>query len=103
MKKLMIGAACAVLAGAGSAAERVVTAYADNVCVERGAADKPVFIVNATGHAGVLVSLAAAPKAVRAFDVLGREVPVAVPPAGLSRVEVPAGGHLEIVWQGLAK
>ena len=50
-----------------------------------------------------LVSLAAAPKAVRAFDVLGREVPVAVPPAGLSRVEVPASGHLEIVWQGLAK
>ena len=86
-----------------SAAERVVTAYADNVCVESGAADKPVFIVNATGRAGVLVSLAAAPKAVRAFDVLGREVPVAVPPAGLSRVEVPASGHLEIVWQGLAK
>ena len=81
-----------------SAAERVVTAYAHNVCVESGAADKPVFIVNATGRSGVLVSLAAAPKAVRAFDVLGREVPVAVPPAGLSRVEVPASGHLEIVW-----
>lgn len=42
-------------------------------------------------------------KAVLAFDVLGDEVPVAVPPAGLSRVDVPASGHLEIVWQGLAK
>ena len=29
-----------------------------------------------------------------------REVPVAVPPAGLSRVEVPASGHLEIVFDG---
>ena len=76
----------------------MVTVYSDNVCADAGAADKPVFVVNATGRAGVLVSLAAAPKAVRAFDVLGREVPVAVPPAGLSRVEVPASGHLEIVW-----
>ena len=72
--------------------------YSPSACADLGAADKPVFIVNATGRAGVLVSLAAAPKAVRAFDVLGREVPVAVPPAGLSRVEVPASGHLESVW-----
>lgn len=81
-----------------SATERVVAAYADNVCVDCGAADKPVLVVNATGRRGVLVSLAAKPKAVRAFDVFGKETPVAVPPAGLSRIDIPASGHLEIVW-----
>ena len=81
-----------------SAEERVVTAYADNVCVDCGAADKPVFVVNATGRRGLIVSLPAVPKAARAYDVFGRESPVSVPTAGLSRVDVPASGHLELVW-----
>lgn len=81
-----------------SAKERVVATYSDNVFVDCGAADKPVFVVNATGRRGVVVSLAAPPKSARAFDVFGREVPVGIPPAGVSRVDVPASGHLELAW-----
>ena len=81
-----------------SAGERIVTVYAENVVADAGAADKPVLVVNATGRPGLFVSLPRKPKAVRAFDVLGREVPVPVPDAGCARVEVPASGHLELAW-----
>ena len=88
MKKLMIIVACAALAGAGSATD-----------LEQKM--KPVrSFTTALGAQGEIVCDAPGDWS---FDVLGREVPVAVPPAGLSRVEVPASGHLEIVWQGLAK
>ena len=87
MKKLMIVVACAALAGAGSATD-----------LEQKM--KPVrSFTTALGAQGEIVCDAPGDWS---FDVLGREVPVAVPPAGLSRVEVPASGHLEIVWHGLA-
>ncbi len=81
-----------------SAQERVVTSYSKSTVVSCGPADKPVFLVNATGGRGVVAELAAEPKAARLFDVFGAEVPCARPPAGLSRIDIPAGGHLELVW-----
>lgn len=81
-----------------SAKERVVTAYSPSAVVPCGPADKPVFLVNATGGRGVVAEWTARPKAVRAFDVFGEEVLCARPPVGISRIGVPAGGHLEICW-----
>ena len=83
---------------AESVAERVVAAYADDVCVNCGAADKPVFLVNATGSGAVLAELKATPKSIRAFDVLGNEVTAPKASAGISRLAVPASGHLELRW-----
>lgn len=43
------------------------------------AADRPVYVLNGTGKAGVTVDLAAAPKSVEVYDTFGGRV--AAPPA----------------------
>ena len=80
-----------------SADERVIAVYADDTCVKAGAADRPVFLVNATGKAGVLAELAAKPSTVEYFDVFGEKTGEASVPAGLVRLAVPASGYAKIV------
>ena len=72
--------------------------YAEDVCVKAGDADRPVFLVNATGRAGVLAELAARPAKVECFDVFGRKTGEAAVAAGLVKLPVPASGFAEIVW-----
>lgn len=79
-----------------SAAERIVTSYSKSTVVDCGSLNKPVFVVNATGGRGVILELATSPQKARAFDVFGKEVPIALPKAGISRVDIPAGGYLEL-------
>ena len=81
-----------------SADERVIAVYADDVCARAGAADRPVFLVNATGKAGVLAELAAKPAKVEYFDVFGEKTGEAAPSAGLVRLAVPASGYARIEW-----
>ena len=81
-----------------SADERVIAVYADDVCARAGAADRPVFLVNATGRAGVLVELAAKPEKVEYFDVFGEKTGEAAPSNGLVRLAVPASGYARIGW-----
>jgi len=81
-----------------SADERVIAVYADDVCARAGAADRPVFVVNATGKAGVLVELAAKPEKVEYFDVFGEKTGEAAPSNGLVRLAVPASGYARIGW-----
>ena len=81
-----------------SADERVIAVYADDVCTRAGAADRPVFLVNATGRAGVLVELAAKPEKVESFDVFGEKTGEAAPSSGLVRLAVPASGYARIGW-----
>ena len=76
-----------------SADERVIAAYADDVCVKAGAADRPVFLVNATGKAGVLAELAAKPAKVEYFNVFGEKTGEANVAAGIVRLAVPASGY----------
>lgn len=78
-----------------SAGERVVVAYSDDVCVRTGAADRPVWIVNATGGAGALVDFAATAK-VEFFDVFGRRSGDATVGAGIVRLAVPASGYAKV-------
>ena len=80
-----------------SAAERIVAAYADDVCVRAGAADRPVFLVNATGGPGMLVELAA-PCRVEFFDVFGKPAGKTSSGAGIVRLAVPASGYAKVSW-----
>ena len=80
-----------------SAAERVVAVYSGDVCVRSGAADKPVYVVNATGGGKVLADFAA-PARLELFDVFGKPAGVASVPAGLVRIDVPASGYAKVNW-----
>lgn len=80
-----------------SAHERMIAAYSDDVCVKAGEADKPVFIVNATGGDKVLVELPSSGRA-EFFDVFGKAVGgISVSP-GIVRLPVPASGYAKITW-----
>lgn len=79
---------------AESAAERIVAVYDDMNYVPVGAADKPVYMINATGTGSVVVELAAAPVSAEAYNVYGEKVDVAVPAAGVSRVQIPESGYM---------
>ena len=80
-------------------AERVVAVYADDVCVKSGKADKPVFLVNATGKAGALVELDAKPARVEFFNVFGEKVGEASVSAGPVRLDIPPSGFAKIAWR----
>ena len=80
-----------------SADERVVAVYANDVCARSGAADRPVYLVNATGGAGALVDLAA-PARVEFFDVFGKPAGETKVRAGIVRLAVPSSGYAKITW-----
>ena len=80
-----------------SASERIVAAYSGDVCVRAGAADRPVFLVNATGGTGMVVEFPA-PCRVEFFDVFGKRAGEASASAGISRLAVPASGYAKVAW-----
>ena len=80
-----------------SAAERVMAVYSGDVCVRSGAADKPVYIVNATGGDSVLAEMSA-PARVDFFDVFGKPAGSTAAAAGLVRLSVPASGYAKVTW-----
>ena len=79
------------------AEERVVAVYANDVCVRTGVADRPVFIVNATGGRGTLVEFAADAR-IELFDVFGKPTGTASVAKGLLRIDVPPSGFAKVVW-----
>ena len=62
----------------------------------RGAADRKVILVNATGKAGLYAKLPACPRMIRVFDVTGRETQAEIPSAGLVSLPVPSSGYAEL-------
>jgi len=81
-----------------SSEERVIASYSGDVVVPTGAANKRVFLVNATGGIGLPVDFAA-PASVEFFDVLGRSAGrFPVPSKGLRRLPVPSSGWAEVAW-----
>ena len=62
-----------------------------------GAADKPVFLVNATGEKGLLVEFAA-PATVALFDTCGKTVGMVKDGAGICRLPVPKSGYAQVTW-----
>ena len=81
-----------------SALERVIAVYAEDVCAKAGAPDGPVFVVNATGKAGVLAELAAKPSKVEYFNVFGEKTGDGTVPTGLVRLDIPMSGYAKITW-----
>ena len=81
-----------------SANERVIAVYAEDVCAKSGSPDRPVFVVNATGKAGVLAELAAKPSKVEYFNVFGEKTGEGSVSAGLVRLDVPMSGYAKIAW-----
>ena len=79
------------------AAERVIAVYSKDVCASSGAADRPVWLVNATGGAGTLCELSA-PATVEYFDTLGRATGKVLAARGLYRLNVPNAGYAKILW-----
>ena len=82
-----------------SSQERIVAAYADDVCVKAGDADRQVFLVNATGKAGLLAELASEAAKVEYFNVFGEKVGETSSLSGIVRLVVPASGYAKVVWR----
>ena len=78
-------------------AERVVAVYSNDVCVRSGPANRHVYVVNATGGAGVLVDFAA-PGQVELFDVFGNRSGSAKVDAGIARLAIPPSGYAKVAW-----
>ncbi|MBR4007708.1 hypothetical protein, partial [Fibrobacter sp.] len=80
-----------------SAEERIVAVYSNDVCVRTGAADKPVFLVNATGGAGMFVDFPA-PCRVEFYDVFGKPAGGMNVGTGITRLPVPSSGYGRIAF-----
>ena len=63
-----------------------------------GKADRPVYLVNATGRTGVLVEFEARPSKVECFNVFGEKTGEASVSSDIVRLDVPASGHAKISW-----
>ena len=83
---------------AEDAQERIVAAYSAEVCVRAGAPDRQVYLLNATGGAGMIVDFARAPKGIELFTVLGKSAGTVSATAGLNRLAVPASGYAKVTW-----
>lgn len=86
--------ACYPVIEAESDVERIIGVYEDMSYAAVPEADKPVYLLNATGKPSVVVDLAKAPKSAEAYDVYGNSVPVQLPAAGVSRIDLPVSGYL---------
>ncbi len=81
---------------AEDARERIVGVYNDACVADCGAADREVYVLNATGKGGLAVRLAAKPAKVEAFDTFGNPVAAPVLDKGLNDAAVPSSGYLKI-------
>lgn len=84
-----------------SANERVIASYSSETCVRVSAANKSVFLVNATGKSGMLAELPDKPTRVEFFNVFGEKVGEASGSAGFVKLDVPVSGFAKIVFGGV--
>jgi len=77
--------------------ERVIAVYGNDVCVRTGAADRPAYLVNATGGRGILVEFAADAR-VEFFDVFGNPSGSTSVIKGVGRIDVPVSGFAKVEW-----
>lgn len=89
---------CYPILEAESNHERIITLYQEGVTVNAGAADREVYIINATGAEKPVVELQSAPRKVEYFDTWGKEVKGAKLAEGLQRVAIPVSGYVKISY-----
>ena len=78
--------------------ERIIVAYADDVCVNAGTSGKDVYLINATGAKAMLVDFPEKPARIEFFDVFGKRAGTGMPAVGLVRLAVPASGYAKVSW-----
>ena len=83
---------------AESKGERIVAVYMDSAFASCGAADKPVYLVNATSRQGLVASLPATAEA-EVFDVFGASKGRVTLEAGFAEVPIPPSGYARITWR----
>ena len=81
-----------------SAAERIFGVYQKDLVVKPGKPDRPVWLLNASGDASLVVDLPAA-ATVERFDCFGQPAGTDSVPAGLQRLAVPAGGRAHVMFR----
>ena len=84
------------LVEAESAEERIVAAYGP-IVVPTGAADRTVYLINATGNGQLTVDASAAATA-EFFDTTGQAVGRQAVPAGIRRLAVPKSGYAKLTF-----
>ena len=82
-----------------SADERVIGVYKENLVVDAGVPDKPVYILNAANSRNVVVDLRAEPAKIETYDTFGALVAALSCKAGPQKVPVPLSGYLKISWR----
>lgn len=81
-----------------SAAERIIGVYNDDLIADVGAADRSVFVLNATSHSALVLRLPAKGRAV-AYDTFGHETGTQdFADGGLVEATCPRSGYLEITF-----
>lgn len=86
-----------VIEGKG-ASERIVGVYAGGQVVRVEAADKTVYVLNASGEDCLCVDLCEQPNSVEVRNVFGRVVAQPKLSTGLCRVNVPRSGYLKLSY-----
>lgn len=80
-----------------SASERIIASYSNANFLPTGRADKPVYVINATGSHGLTLD-APANGTIELFDVFGKQTHKTALVKGLSRIDVPPSGYAKISW-----
>ncbi len=81
-----------------SARERVIAVYNDVSFADCGAADRDVYVLNATGKDGLIVKLRGKSASVEIHDTFGARVGRVKLAAGVHELAVPASGYAKIVF-----
>ena len=81
-----------------SVAERIIGVYGEGLVADCGAADKDVYVLNATETPKLTLRLATSPKAVEIYDTFGNKVAAPSVRDGLQDVAVPLSGYVKIVF-----
>ena len=78
--------------------ERIITVYQAGMAVNAGAADREVYLLNATGVEGLVVELQEKPRKAEFFDMYGNSVAGNKLAKGVQRVAVPTSGYVKLTF-----
>jgi len=78
------------------AAERIVAVYGSGTVAELGAADRDIYLLNATTDENVVVDFGGDSAQAEAFDTFGTSVGMIQLKHGVQRVKIPKCGYLRI-------
>ena len=78
--------------------ERIITLYQEGMVVNAGAADREVYILNASGAEGLVVELQGKPRKVEYYDMYGNRVAGNKLAKGMQHAAVPVSGYVKLTF-----